>query len=116
MQALVPPRQGKQRSGHDGDLFYPDIIEEAKLLKAKGVLLEVSDLDQARRVATMAVRQQHWIGIEIWRDDPASRSAAPKETIIDGKLIPVRGSGHGRSVLLYGVEGATLLGKGSQNR
>ena len=112
-QALVPLKVQDQEASDDGDLFYPAIFSHAERLKAKVVLVEVSDMDQARRIATLALHRRIWNGIEIWRDDPDDPLMDSEQMRIDETLIPVRGSGHGRSVLMYNIQGAILLGKRS---
>lgn len=87
-----------------GDEFYPALLRTAELVNAKIMLFEVGDLEQAKRVAEMAVEQCSWEKIEIWRDHP---SGDPKELLeIAGQMIQVRGKGHGRSVFAFRREAA----------
>lgn len=52
-----------------GDSFYPQILEIANQVNAKMVLMEVSDLAQAKRVASLGISGGNWGGkCEIWRD------------------------------------------------
>jgi HemK-like putative methylase len=107
-QALVPNAADQGLTDNDhGDLFYPRLLEIAKELNTKIMLLEVGDLEQAKRVASLAKGCERWTGVEIWRDDPG----AHKEGESDFQGIPIRGEGHGRSVLLWRSDGASWLGK-----
>ncbi len=117
--ALVPTSLGLQtfsptssmRGGfmHDGDLFYPHLLNSAQTFAATVVLLEVADIEQAKRVAAMAVESNTWRGIEIWLDEPSHESQYTVK--IGGANVKVVGSGMGRSVLLYRGEGMSWLGK-----
>ena len=116
--ALVPPETSTTtttsgiapRTGDDGDLFYQDILGQAMTMRAKVVLFEVADMDQAKRVAKFAVQQRHWHIFEIWRDAPSSK--APKEYLpYNYKVISVQGAGEGRSVLICTRDGANLVGR-----
>lgn len=54
-----------------GDSFYPQILKIASQVKARMVLMEVSDLAQAKRVASQGIRSGYWqYQCEIWRDWP----------------------------------------------
>lgn len=106
--ALVPPGE---KSEHDGDLFYPRLLEEAKQLEAKIFLFEVADMEQARRVADLAIMQDIWDGVEIWRDDPAAWPEKGEVVDIIGRDVKVLGEGHGRSVVAYRGEGGEWLGR-----
>lgn len=108
--ALVPPITKNSETLRDGDLFYPHLIRAAERVGAKIVLFEVADLDQAKRVASMAAEQYNWDGIEMWRDEPSSRRASEEE-MIGNRAFPVLGEGHGRSVLLYRGVGKAWLGR-----
>jgi methylase of polypeptide subunit release factors len=114
--ALVPPetsttRRGiAPRTGNEGDWFYQDILGQAMEMRAKVVLFEVADMDQAKRVAQYAVQQRHWHIFEIWRDAPTSK--APMEYLpYDDKVISIQGAGEGRSVLICTRDGAELVGR-----
>ncbi|KXT05964.1 hypothetical protein AC578_324 [Pseudocercospora eumusae] len=87
-----------------GDLFYPHLLRIAFQVNAKIVLFEVADLDQAKRVAEMAMKD--WENVEIWRDDPTDGTGTME---INGRSIAVRGSGHGRSVFAYSSETSRSL-------
>ena len=114
--ALVPPSAHAKDSQHDGDLFYPHILLQANRLNAKIVLLEVADLDQAKRVAALTLPQGTWSGIEIWRDEPGRLAEVSESVIINDKEVPIFGSGNGRSVLLYRRDGERWLGKARESR
>ncbi|KAF2397135.1 S-adenosyl-L-methionine-dependent methyltransferase [Trichodelitschia bisporula] len=93
--ALVPMAANGLADADHGDVFYPRILEIADQVGGKVVLLEVADLDQAERVAAMALRYD-WEGVEIWRDELFSHD----DTKYIGR-IRVLGTGHGRSVLCW---------------
>ncbi|KAK8136249.1 hypothetical protein PG984_004189 [Apiospora sp. TS-2023a] len=119
--ALVPyPRQSTASSldeqGAAGgcapeDVFYERLCEVADILKPKIMVFEVGDLDQAFRVAQMAVMAfgERLQDLEIWRDfpgvemvDPPADSERPlEETYIEGRRVSISGIGHGRSVLIH---------------
>jgi methylase of polypeptide subunit release factors len=96
--ALVPPRIATpavlQSDRAQGDRFYPRLLDLAHRVRAKVVLFEVADLDQAVRVASAARASGLWVTVEIWRDQPGGGES---ESVHGFK---VRGSGHGRGVFL----------------
>ncbi|KAI0471885.1 S-adenosyl-L-methionine-dependent methyltransferase [Xylariaceae sp. FL0804] len=92
------------------DIFYARLLEAATSsslrLRPRVVALEVGDLRQGVRVLRMALSGAgagvRWDVAEIWRDWP---DATPEEgeaavVDVDGRAVPVRGSGHGRLVFL----------------
>lgn len=97
-QALVPSPVLKQKAILEGDEFYPRLLQIAAKMKAKVLLVEVSNIDQAIRVANMAKNRKDasgpWSAIEVWRDDPSKTN---NEETIGG--FRVFGEGEGRSVL-----------------
>lgn len=93
--ALVPPASSKQDDEAIGDAFYPRLIQVAEQVGARMLLLEVADMEQAQRVASLAAAGDIWQRIEIWRDDP---SGVVEDLMIGSHTIRVRGSGNGRSV------------------
>lgn len=108
--ALVPPASQNYDDEAIGDLFYPKLLLAAKELNAKVFLFEVSDMEQAKRVAATASAQSLWEKIEIWRDEPDEPS---EETVeIDGQMVEVRGRGHGRSVVAYRSEAVGWIREG----
>lgn len=106
--ALVP-EIGKEKMSDDeqGDLFYPHILSIAHKLGTKILLVEVGDIQQAKRVATYAKETANWDVVEIWRDEPGAYNAT-EEKFGD---IPVKGAGNGRSVLCYKTEGKSWLAR-----
>lgn len=94
--ALVPPGTQVDDDEAIGDLFYPKLLNIAEQIQAKSFLFEVSDIDQARRLAAMASTLETWAKIEIWRDEPGV--LLTEEEHIGGQVVKVRGRGHGRSV------------------
>lgn len=115
--ALVPPidttSEGKLSKG---DIFYHHILRHAQQLNTKILLVEVADLEQAKRVVALMVRQGIWSGVEIWRDHPDDRSGTQSASVRvehDGatRIIPIVGSGNGRSVLAFRGECQRWLAK-----
>lgn len=80
-----------------GDAFYPKILEIANQARARLTLVEVADLDQAKRIASLGIRSGNWQNCEIWRDWPDDQPAF--EINISGVSVGVLGEGNGRSVL-----------------
>ena len=111
--ALVPSRSrmsnGKLSDDHAiGDMFYPRLLRIAHNVDARVLLMEVADMPQATRVATMALTDGVWSGCEIWRDWHMEGTCSGKETAcISGHRIHVRGHGNGRAVLVWKKNGGT---------
>ncbi|KAH7411715.1 S-adenosyl-L-methionine-dependent methyltransferase [Phaeosphaeria sp. MPI-PUGE-AT-0046c] len=105
--ALVPPQRTGQDDIKQGDLFYPRLLEIARDVEAKIVLLEVADLAQATRVAQHAQELDIFDGVEIWRDDPA----ASVDASIGDSGIKIIGKGNARSVFCWRQNGSSWLGK-----
>jgi methylase of polypeptide subunit release factors len=102
--ALVPPktRDGDLTHSQAEDVFYYKILDTARAGSAQIVLMEVGDLQQALRVAQIALNMGLWSLVEVWRDWPDQEPDRPEEVeeAAVGQLrIRIRGSGHGRSVL-----------------
>ncbi|RMY53794.1 hypothetical protein D0863_13838 [Hortaea werneckii] len=108
--ALVPSCLTNSRQVADGDAFYPKILSLAKQLESNIILLEVADIEQAVRVASMAIEQSLWAGVEIWRDEPDGDTSQVTQIDVNGSRVTVKGSGHGRSVFAYRREGSKWLG------
>ena len=97
--ALVPRTVTAAGEDEDGDVFYPRLLDIAIQVNAKIVLLEVADMEQALRVATMVAVRSVWKTIEIWRDEPSAESGSGNEaSCLEGAQVNVRGRGNGRSV------------------
>jgi methylase of polypeptide subunit release factors len=106
--ALVPePETDNLSDDEHGDLFYPRLLHIAHELDTKVLLMEVGDLSQAKRVATLAKSAGWWDGIEIWCDEP---DAADEYDNVLGDM-PVRGTGNGRSVICWRGSGGSWLGR-----
>ncbi|KAI1867925.1 uncharacterized protein JN550_006732 [Neoarthrinium moseri] len=88
------------------DVFYARLLKVSRVLRPRVMLFEVGDMEQARRVAQMATgleQSEQW-HVEIWRDDPdLDGNDGLREEVLNGRRIPVRGSGHGRSVFVHRV-------------
>lgn len=93
------------------DVFYARLLDIAALLRPRVMLFEVGDLQQAVRVAEMALGHEELassgcsVNVEVWRDWP---DAAPEEDeeisakVLGGsREVHIRGSGHGRSVFIH---------------
>ena len=104
--ALVPPSTGA--TGDKGDRFYLPLLRLAEQVKAKIVLFEVADLEQAKRVVQIALQHHLWAGcMEIWRDEP--RAEEQGIVTVEGQNFKTFGRGEGRSVLLCKDEGAQWI-------
>ncbi|KAF1935863.1 S-adenosyl-L-methionine-dependent methyltransferase [Clathrospora elynae] len=104
--ALVPPPTAKKNDTEQGDMFYPRLLEIARDVEAKVVLLEVADVEQALRVAQHARHLGIFDGVEIWREQP---DASTEDAIEDDFAIV--GNGNARSVLCWRGAGTLWLGK-----
>ncbi|KAF3056628.1 Mitochondrial N(5)-glutamine methyltransferase MTQ1 [Daldinia childiae] len=85
------------------DVFYARILDVAKVLQPRFVVLEVGDLAQAVRVVQMArERCRNAKEAEIWRDWPDMKPSEgePESVDVAGVTVPVRGGGNGRAVFL----------------
>jgi methylase of polypeptide subunit release factors len=107
--ALVPSSRAPVGDEAQGDQFYPRLLELSEFVDANILLVEVSDMDQANRVASMARERKRWDGIEIWRDEPQLQQGGNTKEVLDD--ISVIGHGHGRSVLCWTMHGGQLMGK-----
>ncbi|KAK3370183.1 S-adenosyl-L-methionine-dependent methyltransferase [Podospora didyma] len=83
------------------DIFYARLLDIAKTLRPKRVLLEVASMEQGSRVVDMLTQDDDtaklYPHVEIWRDCP--HAEFQRQTIGD-REIRIRGSGEGRSVYL----------------
>lgn len=79
-----------------GDSFYPRLLEIAETVNASTLLLEVADMEQAKRVVAQAIKLGSWNMFEIWRDWPNEQLS---EILVDGTVVRVIGDGDGRSVI-----------------
>jgi methylase of polypeptide subunit release factors len=88
------------------DVFYARLLDIGAVLGPRVMLFEVGGMEQALRVLRMVgekLGRDNWM-VEIWRDWPDGRPMEGEETSVgvDGMgEVPVKGSGHGRSVLVY---------------
>lgn len=82
-----------------GDAFYPKLLDIAQRSNANVLLMEVADIEQARRTVVLAEKRHFWDGFEIWRDWPDGDMTS--NWIFGGGAIKVIGEGHGRSVLVW---------------
>lgn len=108
--ALVPPTAETAMSDTEiGDLFYPRLLDISQSVKAKICLFEVADLEQATRLAAMALKQGVWERVEIWRDDPQVNPEIVHTIKVGESDVRIRGSGNGRSVLVHRSEATNWL-------
>ncbi|KAK8034339.1 hypothetical protein PG993_009334 [Apiospora rasikravindrae] len=113
--ALVPHPRNEPAACAPEDVFYKRLCEVAGILRPTIMLFEVGDLEQATRVAQMALAAtgERLKDLEIWRDCPdvaeeegtGDSDTALTETYIEGRKVPIRGSGH---ALLYHILSYTL--------
>ncbi len=112
--ALVPPSVQYRdfTHSHAEDIFYYKILDTARAGSARVVLMEVGDLQQALRVAQVALNTGLWNLVEIWRDWPDQQPEIPnkvEDVVIGEHRIRIRGTGKGRSVLCRrGQDGGKL--------
>lgn len=115
--ALMPPSKYDTGSGgmikHDylnneGDTLYPAILNIAKNANTKLVVLEVSDLSQAIRVASIALKLKHWDSVEVWRDSlnfdqsqAVDGEVLLNQLVVEGHEVLLRGTGNGRAVVCW---------------
>jgi methylase of polypeptide subunit release factors len=104
--ALVPPiiENDGALPSHTEDIFYNKILDITRAGGARLLLMEVGDLQQALRVAQLALDTKLWSLVEVWRDWPdqkADQSIEAQEAVVGDELIQIRGSGHGRSVFCW---------------
>lgn len=104
--ALVPPSRAKYTDTQQGDMFYPHLLQIARDVEAKVVLLEVADMEQALRVASTARHLHLFDGIEIWKEDPTAAS-----TVMTKDEFDIIGEGNARSVVCWRGRGTSWLGK-----
>lgn len=98
------------------DAFYARLLDVGARLRPRVMLFEVGDLGQALRVVEMALRherlglfglrKENKVEVAVWRDWPDAAPGEDEETAVrvvveqGGWAVPVRGSGHGRSVFI----------------
>jgi hypothetical protein len=112
--ALVPPQDAGDADLPQGDAFYQPLLNIARDVEAKIILLEIADLDQALRVASQARKMRIFDGIEIWRDQPDGTELGPETstaTSPDASAFPTVGQGHARTVFCYRGLGTEWLRK-----
>ncbi|TLS26941.1 hypothetical protein PpBr36_04513 [Pyricularia pennisetigena] len=85
------------------DVFYARVLDMCREhLRPRVVFFEVGDLEQAKRVTAMALKDQ--VQAEIWRDlpdvMPGHDDDGSASVSINGVTVAVKGSGHGRGVLI----------------
>lgn len=107
--ALVPPNHtviassSKSAAVNDqeiGDAFYPRLLDIAQHVLAKFVVLEVADMGQAQRVATLVLTRNPRAECEVWRDWPNRTPAKHKMFESEGRLVRIVGQGNGRAVVI----------------
>lgn len=99
------------------DAFYARLLDVSARLRPRNMLFEVGDLEQAIRVATMALQhlglrrqtlertgESKHLLVEIWRDWPDATPGDNEQTLVNmghhDEEVRIRGSGHGRSVFI----------------
>ena len=82
-----------------GDVFYLRLFEIAQQTRAKVVVMEVADMDQAQRAVALFLGQGLHAKCEIWRDWPRHALSKQTELIIKGRSVNV-GQGNGRAVVV----------------
>lgn len=84
------------------DVFYVRLLDLATRLDARIVLCEVGGLAQAKRVVALALKQSPLLDVEIWADYPdiVEVDDPNRSVTVAGRAIPIKGSGHGRSVFM----------------
>lgn len=83
-----------------GDAFYPRLLNMAQHVNAKLVVMEVADMEQAQRVANLAISHISHAQCEIWRDWPDQGSSQKEILQVQGNPVKVIGRGNGRAVVV----------------
>ncbi|KAN0102607.1 S-adenosyl-L-methionine-dependent methyltransferase [Hyaloscypha variabilis] len=96
------------RDGEESDIFYKRLLWLYKRGEASVLVMEVGDQEQALRVVGLALKKKQVAGrnrVEIWRDEPGVEAQDGEEQFVsvEGRVVPVRGAGKMRSVLLFRV-------------
>ncbi|CAK7204645.1 hypothetical protein SEUCBS139899_007404 [Sporothrix eucalyptigena] len=99
--AQVPLPRGPG-SEVDEDIFYVRLLELATRMDARIVLCEVGRLAQAERVVGLALNKGPLLNAEIWADHPdiVDVDCTNRSVTVAGREVPIKGSGHGRSVFI----------------
>jgi HemK-like putative methylase len=103
--ALVPPQADAEPSSSEdtgGDLFYPRILRLGADVGSRLMAMEVGGLNQAKRIAKLAIETGKWETVEIWRDwVDESDDVAGADVQIEGTRVRIRGEGNGRVVACW---------------
>lgn len=98
--ALVPPTHIPDHLDMEHlqieDMFYSVIAAVAMMASPRYLLMEVADMEQAKRVVRHVRQRGSFESVEIWRDWPMDGGI---EEVHDEEIsYKIRGSGHGRAV------------------
>jgi hypothetical protein len=101
-----PKNQNPPQEIDPADIFYNRLLRLSTSRSAKILLMEVGDSSQALRVLNLALSKPYIAKsnkFEIWRDFPGQYPQPGEDTVVDinGQMIPVRGAGNIRSVVLF---------------
>ena len=106
--ALVPPSdcvspstEGESIDEAIGDAFYARLLEISSGAKSCLELFEVGDMAQAKRVVAKAMTVFPERHIAIWRDFPDLNVDKAETVEVVGRMIPVHGQGHARTVYIH---------------
>jgi methylase of polypeptide subunit release factors len=103
--AQVPLPRNEYANCRPEDVFYARLLEIGRALRPKIMLFEVGDMEQAGRVVKMVLEYDYLrqYQVEIWRDWPdAMPEPDEAQTVaVDLLTVTAKGSGRGRSVLIY---------------
>jgi methylase of polypeptide subunit release factors len=118
-EALVPTAKDEAQypqGESSGDLFYKDIIRIAAKRKAKIIVMEVADLEQAERVLELARELEKKYGQtyctkQIWCDDITTDIRQMTDNHSSMSDYSVIGSGNARAVVLARSWGSVCIEK-----
>jgi methylase of polypeptide subunit release factors len=102
-------QEGDAELTQEADIFYRQLLQIYDWGSTRILVMEVGDREQAIRVVKLAVLEKHIAKtnkFEIWRDYPGQEAqpGEEQEVSIEGRIIPVKGAGKIRSVVLFRVE------------
>ena len=83
-----------------GDAFYPRLLNSSQPVRAKIIVMEVADMEQAQRVANLALSHIPQAQCEIWRDWPDQVPFQQETLQVQGNPVKVIGRGNGRAVIV----------------